>query len=113
MARLGRSKEPLLPGERIGKLSATPLLLLGLEAVWARGADVTIFTVAGLDPVGRQTIFQAISSRLPQCAAIYLSHVYTTQGRWERDHCPHASCLELTDQEAGLGGRVLQSRFKS
>jgi hypothetical protein len=92
----------LRPELRVSNLPGTPRALLGLEAVWARGADGVIFSCAGLDPCGRQAMFDAVRARLGSCAAIYLSHVYTTQGHYERDHLPGASCLDLTKPAGDL-----------
>jgi hypothetical protein len=84
----------LKPEWRLCQIAGTPRALLGLEAVWARGAEVVIFSCVGLDPLGRQAVFEAVSSRLSSGAAVYLSYAYTTQGRYERDHLPGASCLD-------------------
>jgi hypothetical protein len=82
---------------RVGQLPGTPRVLLGLEAAWARAAEVVLFTTAGLDPLGRRMVYQAVAARLPQCAAVHFSHEYTTQGRWERDCYEGASCVEVGD----------------
>ncbi len=84
----------LKPEWRICQIAGTPRALLGLEAVWARGAEGVIFSCVGLDPCGRQAVFEAIRSRLSRCAAVYLSYPYSTQGRQERDHLPGARCLD-------------------
>jgi hypothetical protein len=89
VARLG-----LKPELRVINLSGKPRALLGLEAAWARGAEVIIFSTAGLDPLGRLAVFDAVRSHLGTCAAIYLSYPYMTQGRYERDHLPGATCLD-------------------
>jgi hypothetical protein len=95
VARLG-----LKPEWRVYNLPGTPRALLGLEAVWARKADVVIFSCVGLDPCGRQEMFDAVRSRLGSCAAIFLSYPYFTQGRYRRDHLPGATCLD-TEKSAG------------
>ena len=79
VARLG-----LKPQWRVCNLPGTPRVLLGLEAVWARGADAVIFSCIGLDPLGRQAMFDAVRLRLGPCAAVFLSYPYTTQDRYER-----------------------------
>jgi hypothetical protein len=91
VARLG-----LRPDWRICQLAGDPRALLGLEAAWAGGAEAILFTTAGLDPLGRRAVFQAVRAHVGRCPAIHLSHMYTTQGRWERYCPPGAACLEVT-----------------
>jgi len=96
VARLG-----LKPEWRVCNLPATPRTLLGLEAVWARGAEAVVFSCAGLDPLGRRAVFEVIRAHLETCAAIYLSYPYGTQGWHERDHLPGATCLDATNPASG------------
>jgi|SRR5579885_3143271 len=96
VARLG-----LKPEWRVCNFSANPRALLGLEAAWARGAEAVIFSCVGLDPLGRQAMFGAVRSRLERWAALYLSYPYLTQGHYERDHLPGASCLEVVKPAGG------------
>jgi hypothetical protein len=96
------AKLDLKPEWRVCNLPGTPRSLLGLEAAWARGADVVVFSCVGLDPCGRQAMFDAVRTRLGSCAAIYLSYAYATQGRSERDHLPGASCLDVTKPTGDL-----------
>lgn len=82
-------------GCRVGQVPWTPKTLLGLEAAWARGADVIVFRTAGLDPLGRQAVFDAVSSRLVQGAALHISYPFWSNGRSERTCSPGGSCIEL------------------
>jgi hypothetical protein len=91
----------LKPEWRLDNLAGTPRTLLGLEAVWARGADALIFSTVGLDPLGRQTVFDAVRSHLGTCAAIYLAYPYTTESRNERDHLPGATCVDMAKSAGG------------
>jgi hypothetical protein len=84
---------------RVDELPMTPRILLALEAAWARGADVIVFRTAGTDPAGRNAIFQAVTARLSQAAAIHLSYALT-DGR--RICPPQATCINLV-QEALTG----------
>lgn len=83
-------------GARVGELPGTPRTLLGLEAAWAGAADALVFLTAGLDPLGRRAVFEAVATHVSRCPAVHLSHAYTTQGRWERSCPPGASCIEAT-----------------
>ncbi len=98
VARLPDGGRPVKSMTEVGRLPGTLRAFLGLEAAWARGAEVVIYTTAGLDPSGRETVYAAVAARLPQCAAIHLSHRYITQDRRERDHLPGASCVEIVDR---------------
>jgi hypothetical protein len=80
---------------RLIELPGTPKALLGLEAAWARGANVVVFTTVGLDPLGVQAMFETAASHLPPGAAIYLSYEYITNGRMERNHFAAGVCMEV------------------
>jgi hypothetical protein len=80
---------------RIHNLPGNPRTFLSLEAAWARGAEVVVFTTAGLDPLGVQKIFQMVSAHLPRCAAIYLSTPFICNGQTGRSCLPGAVCLEV------------------
>ncbi len=86
----------LRPDWRISQLAANPSTLLGLEASWARGAEVVVFSTSGCDPLGKRAIYEAVTSRLDRCAAIHLSHP-NTKGEWTcRDFFPRAFCIQLS-----------------
>jgi hypothetical protein len=96
VARLGLKSE-----WRVCNLPGNPRALLGLEAVWARGADAVVFSTVGLDPLGVQAVFGAVRSHIQACAAIYLSYPYLTQGRYECAHLPGALCLDVAKSAGG------------
>jgi hypothetical protein len=91
VARLGIGTEGRVP--RLDWLSRN---MLGLEAAWLSGADVVIFTTVGLDPLGRNTTFEAVAAHLGRSAAIHLSYTYWSHGLQERQCFPGTCCLELT-----------------
>jgi hypothetical protein len=93
MARLG-----LRPDWRVCQLAMTPRTLLGLEAAWARGAEVVVFTTVGCDPLGRKAVYEAVSARLHHCAALHLSYSFIQNGRPGRDCFTRGSCIELRRQ---------------
>jgi hypothetical protein len=84
----------LLPSARLDCVAGTPRTLLGLACAWNRGAEAVIFTTAGLDPLGREAVVNAVRSRLERCPAILLSYPYLTSGETRRDCPPGARCLE-------------------
>jgi hypothetical protein len=96
----------LCPDWRVSRLPGTPKTLLGLEAAWARGADVVVFETAGLDPVGRQRVQEAISSRLDRCAALHLSYTNHQNGRMERDCFPGETCIDLQERSSASLSRT-------
>jgi hypothetical protein len=90
-----------LPADaRLSQLPGTPRNLLALEAAWARGAEVLLFSDVALDPLGSRATFEAVARLRERCAALYLSHLYYTQGRLERQCFPQARCLELSRRPA-------------
>jgi hypothetical protein len=91
----------LKPEWRLSQLPATPRTLLGLEAAWAQGAEVVVFSTTGLDPTGVLAVFEAVASRLDRCAAISLSYPSVQNGQMKRDCFRGALCLEVTRQ-AGI-----------
>jgi hypothetical protein len=96
VARLVQATDERVGQLPIGHLPMNPRTLLGLEAAWARGADAIVFTTVGIDPRGYRLVFEAVSSRLPRCAAIRLSYARWTQGGWERACFPLGTCVELS-----------------
>lgn len=97
--------------------------LLGIEAAWARRANVILFTTAGCDLEGVHATYEAVLARLSDRAAIHLSYPYviaspdTTyqpisprldqfaaehpdypQVRAERCCFARARCIELTEE---------------
>lgn len=97
----------------IGQLAGTTKTLLSLEAAWLSGAQVVVFTTAGLDPLGRQAIFEAVASRLLQGgAALHLSYSFLQNGERKRECFPGSSCLEVKAvrqaRESGLIGTKIR-----
>jgi hypothetical protein len=91
-----------LHSDQVCRLPGNPRAQLGLEAAWARKADVLIFSTVGLDPLGRKSLFEAVLLRIDRCPAIHLSFQYWTQGRLERSCHPQARCIDVT-QRPGTG----------
>lgn len=65
---------------RMNQLAGTPKALLRLEAALCSGAQVVVVSMAGLDPLGREAVLNAVRDKLHQFAAIYLSGHYFSQG---------------------------------
>jgi hypothetical protein len=97
----------LNPRWRLSELAMNPRTLLGLEAAWARGAEVVVFQTSGCDPAGVREVFAAVASRLQKCSAIYLSHGFWSQDQFQRDCLPGASCIEVSipDPKAVASGQ--------
>ncbi len=81
----------------VDRLAGTSKALLRLEAAWLTGARVVVFTTAGLDPLGIEAVYRAISSRLHHGSAIHLSFPYSHDGRSQRECLPTANCLEVRE----------------
>jgi hypothetical protein len=102
-AKLSRSEARMI-GDRLGirsdvyldQLAYNPRRLLGLEAAWARGADVIVFTTVGCDPRGVQAIRAAVSERLDRCPAIRLCYEFCTDGQKRRECFAGATRIELS-----------------
>jgi hypothetical protein len=90
-ARLG-----LRPEWHIDQLAANPRALLGLEAAWARGAEVVVFSTSGLDPSGLRSVYEAVSAKLDRCAALQFSYPFVIDGRERRECLPGVRCVEVT-----------------
>jgi hypothetical protein len=82
----------------ICRLSATDKVILGLEAVRARGADAVVFSTVGLDPLGIERVFAAVSTLPVQSSAIHLSYAYRVGGRLERSCPAGALCLDVAER---------------
>jgi hypothetical protein len=76
--------------------AGTPRALLGLEAAYAEGPDIILFSTDGLDALGRQKVFQTVMENLPKCAAIYLAWPYHYQGEERHDVLPGFSSVSVT-----------------
>lgn len=85
----------LPPDVPVSSLAGTPRRLLALQAVLARGADVVVFDTAGLDPLGIQTLLQAVSERLGESAALYLS----CESEWEPPGVSFAAVIPLVPHQ--------------
>jgi hypothetical protein len=93
---------------RIEQLAGTARLVLSMEAAWLAGADVVVFSAAGLDPLGREAVFEAVFSHLPQGGAIHLSFPFLQDGQWRRECFTGTTCLELRGAaEAPLSVTIL------
>jgi hypothetical protein len=95
VARLGIKQE-----WHLSQLASNPSTLLGLEAAWAQGAEVILFSTSGCDPSGIRAVFNSVSSHLDRTAAIYLSLPFFQGGKLKRNYFPGALCLEVTLQTA-------------
>ena len=80
----------------LNRYAGTPRALLGLEAAYANGPEIILFSTGGLDPRGRQKIFQTVTENLPKCAAIYLAWPYHCQGDERHDVLPGSSSVSVT-----------------
>jgi hypothetical protein len=58
-----------------GDIQLTPRLLLDLRLAWSQGAELVVFSTAGLDPSGVLAVADEVSKMLGQCSAI---HVFST-----------------------------------
>jgi hypothetical protein len=96
--RVGCQTDQRVTKYRMGYVPWTARVLLGLEAAWAARPDAVLYMTVGLDPRGRQVIFQAVASRLSDSAAVHLCHEYVTGGRRERTCPPGAACVELREE---------------
>jgi len=85
----------LQPEWKLCQLAYNPRTLLGLEAAWARGANVVLFSARGCDPVGIQQVQQAVLSRLERCAAIELCDPKNQEGAVCGHFLAGANCIEL------------------
>jgi hypothetical protein len=80
---------------RIEQLPGTPKKLLSVETAWLTGAQGIIFTTVGLDPLGREAVYEAVSSHFPQWCAIHLSFPFLQDGQRMRQCFTGTTCLEL------------------
>jgi hypothetical protein len=103
--RLDKELEGRIGRSRIGYLPWVARVLLGLEAAWARGTEVLLFDVVGLDPLGRDRVFQAIAARGSRGAAVHFSYEYSSIMEGRQRQCPaQAQCLDVftpTIKQAG------------
>lgn len=93
--RILQQLHPWERASRIERLAGTPRTLLSVEAAWLSGADVVVFTTAGLDPLGREAVYEAASSHFHHGGAIHLSFPFL-QNEQRMRHCFEATlCFEL------------------
>ncbi len=83
----------IAPHNFIGSISLTKKILLGLEIAWVNSPEVVLFETGGIDPLGIETICQAVSERLDTCAAVHFS--YPTIPR--RICCSQSQCIEIKE----------------
>src|SRR5262249_39686725 len=81
--------------DRLGRIGWRHPILLGLEAAWARGADVILFSTSGCDPLTTLKVCEAVAARLDRCAAIRLSYAFFCNGRKQRDCFPGSRCVDF------------------
>jgi hypothetical protein len=88
----------LHPQERecyLEQLPGTPRMLLSVEAAWLAGAQGIVFATRGLDPLGCEAVYEAVSSHFSQGGAIHLSFPFL-QNEQRLRHCfAGTTCLEL------------------
>lgn len=58
------------PDRAYGDLQLTPRLILDLRLAWAEGAELVIFSSAGLDPSGVVAVDGEVSKVLDRCSAV-------------------------------------------
>lgn len=81
------------PHWRLNQLARTPKTLLGLEAAWARGAQLVVFTTVGCDPHGVAAARREVSAHLAHGAALELSYPFSQAGQLGYDCHPRANCF--------------------
>lgn len=82
-------------GSRIEQLAGTPQTLLSVELTWLTGAEVVVFTTAGLDPLGREAVYDAVCSHFRHGSAIHLSFPVLQNEQRSRRCFQGTTCLEL------------------
>jgi hypothetical protein len=93
LAVLGRLGMP--PQWRTNRFPGTPKVLMNLEAARASGATIIVLSLSGLDPLGRQAVFNAVAERLRGCAVIYLAYPYIHRWQLYQDEIPGTTHLVL------------------
>jgi hypothetical protein len=83
------------PHSKICQLACNPRTILALEAAWARGAEVVIFTTVGCDPRGVHLIHDLVTAHLKHCGAINLNFEYVSNDQRGRVCFPSANCLSV------------------
>ncbi len=81
--------------DRLDRLAGTSRMLLSVEAAWLIGTQVIVWTTAGLDPPGREAVYQAVSSHFPRWSAIHLSFSFHQNGQRLRECFAGTRCLEV------------------
>jgi hypothetical protein len=81
--------------DRLDQLAGTSRVVLSVEAAWLAGTQVVVFTTAGLDPPGKEAVYQVVSSHFPYWSAIHLSFPFLQNGRRLRDCFAGTTCLEV------------------
>ncbi len=84
------------PHWRLSQMARNPKTLLGLEAAWARGAQLVVFSLTGCDPRGVVEARREVSSHLGHGAAIELSFAFFQGGQLRRDCHPGAICFSVS-----------------
>jgi hypothetical protein len=75
-------------------LAGNPRLYLGLEAAWARAAEILIFSTVAIDPSGVEKAFEMVREHLSLCPAIYLSFPFITQNTITHNVFPGSTVYE-------------------
>ncbi len=97
---------------RIEQLAGTPRTLLSIEGAWLAGAQVVIFPTAGLDPHGREAVYEAVTSRFPQGSAIHLSFPFFQNEQRMRQCFKGTKCLEIREIAGSQSSVTVRSRIK-
>ena len=85
----------IAPQLRCNRFCGTPKTLMKLEGAWANGAEVVVLSICGLDPLGRQAVFAAVTGHLQTCSTIYLAYPYLHQWQLFQDAIPGIKHLAL------------------
>lgn len=80
----------------ISKLATNPRMLLGLEAAYHQRPDVILFSMSGLDPVGRRTVVELIRTHLDDTGIVCLTYPSTTNGISTHSPFPESLTLEVS-----------------
>lgn len=81
----------IIPHSFIDSVSLTTKILLGIELAWLDFPDILLFETSGLDPLGINTVCEAILEKLDICTFIHLSYpTYPT-----RLCCSQSQCIEI------------------
>jgi hypothetical protein len=96
------------------ELQLTPRLLLDLALAWAAGAELVVFTTAGLDPSGTRNVASAVSKMLGRCSAIdILSTALMSVRSSLSGYSKTVVCTQGKDMVPGRNGRNRKRTMRS